>query len=205
AGEGVPADWSCSRPSALPRLRGAGCRSHRERVRPCPLPRLRGEGCRVALVARPAVLPPPPAGRGGGRIGSASGRAPSPACGEGGGRMGSASGRAPSPARGGGLGWRQAAPGTRQPCPTPPPPPAAGRGGGGGRGSGRAPRAAPRGGGGGGGGAASRPRRLASMTDPLPTIRLRNAWRSSHPWIFQRLVEKPAQRVKPGSIVDIVG
>ena len=43
------------------------------------------------------------------------------------------------------------------------------------------------------------------MTDPLPTIRLRNAWRSSHPWIFQRLVEKPAQRVKPGSIVDIVG
>ncbi|TWG92833.1 23S rRNA (cytosine1962-C5)-methyltransferase [Luteimonas sp. J16] len=43
------------------------------------------------------------------------------------------------------------------------------------------------------------------MTDPIPTIRLRNAWRSSHPWIFQRLVEKPAQRVKPGSIVDVVG
>ncbi|TWT19378.1 class I SAM-dependent rRNA methyltransferase [Luteimonas marina] len=43
------------------------------------------------------------------------------------------------------------------------------------------------------------------MTDPLPTVRLRNAWRSSHPWIFQKLVEKPAQRPKPGSIVDIVG
>src|SRR5690606_40371644 len=60
-------------------------------------------------------------------------------------------------------------------------------------------------GGGGGGGGSSRPRKRASMADPLPTIRLRNAWRSSHPWSFQRLVEKPAQRVKPGSIVDIVG
>ncbi len=38
-----------------------------------------------------------------------------------------------------------------------------------------------------------------------PVIRLKNAWRSSHPWIFQRLVEKPAQRPKPGSIVDVVG
>ena len=43
------------------------------------------------------------------------------------------------------------------------------------------------------------------MTDVLPTVRLKNAWRSSHPWIFQKLVEKPAQRPKPGSIVDIVG
>lgn len=43
------------------------------------------------------------------------------------------------------------------------------------------------------------------MTEPLPTIRLKNAWRSSHPWIFQRLVEKPAPRPKPGSIVDVVG
>lgn len=40
---------------------------------------------------------------------------------------------------------------------------------------------------------------------PVPTIRLKNAWRSSHPWIFQRLVEKPAQRIRPGSIVDVVG
>ncbi|WP_407353456.1 class I SAM-dependent rRNA methyltransferase [Luteimonas sp. R10] len=42
-------------------------------------------------------------------------------------------------------------------------------------------------------------------SQPLPTVRLKNAWRSSHPWIFQRLVEKPAQRPKPGSIVDVVG
>lgn len=39
----------------------------------------------------------------------------------------------------------------------------------------------------------------------LPTVRLRNAWRSSHPWIFQKLVEKPVQRPKPGSLVDVVG
>lgn len=43
------------------------------------------------------------------------------------------------------------------------------------------------------------------MNEPLPTVRLKNAWRSSHPWIFQKLVEKPAQRPKPGSIVDVVG
>lgn len=49
-------------------------------------------------------------------------------------------------------------------------------------------------------------RRIPGMTSqPLPTVRLKNAWRSSHPWIFQRLVEKPAQRPKPGSIVDVVG
>ncbi|KRG72143.1 oxidoreductase [Pseudoxanthomonas dokdonensis] len=38
----------------------------------------------------------------------------------------------------------------------------------------------------------------------VPTVRLKNAWRSSHPWIFQKLVEKPAQKPKPGSIVDVV-
>ncbi|MGI8560671.1 MAG: class I SAM-dependent rRNA methyltransferase [Luteimonas sp.] len=43
------------------------------------------------------------------------------------------------------------------------------------------------------------------MNDALPTVRLKNAWRSSHPWIFQRLVEKPVQRPKPGSLVDVVG
>src|SRR3546814_4983961 len=45
----------------------------------------------------------------------------------------------------------------------------------------------------------------APMNDPIPTIRLRNAWRGSHPWIFQKLVDKPAQRPKPGSVVDVVG
>ncbi|MHC9083814.1 class I SAM-dependent rRNA methyltransferase [Luteimonas sp. RIT-PG2_3] len=45
------------------------------------------------------------------------------------------------------------------------------------------------------------------MNNPAdtPLVRLKNAWRSSHPWIFQRLVEKPVQRPKPGSIVDVVG
>lgn len=41
--------------------------------------------------------------------------------------------------------------------------------------------------------------------EPLPTVHLRNAWRSTHPWIFQKLVDKPAQKPKPGSIVDVVG
>jgi 23S rRNA (cytosine1962-C5)-methyltransferase len=39
----------------------------------------------------------------------------------------------------------------------------------------------------------------------LPVVRLKNAWKSTHPWIFQKLVDKPAQRPKPGSIVDVVG
>ena len=43
------------------------------------------------------------------------------------------------------------------------------------------------------------------MSEPLPVVRLKNAWNSTHPWIFQRLVEKPAQRPKPGSIVDVEG
>ncbi|TDK23746.1 class I SAM-dependent rRNA methyltransferase [Luteimonas aestuarii] len=43
------------------------------------------------------------------------------------------------------------------------------------------------------------------MTEPLPIVRLKNAWRSNHPWIFQKLVEKPTPRPKPGTIVDIVG
>ena len=43
------------------------------------------------------------------------------------------------------------------------------------------------------------------MNTSNPTVRLKNAWRSSHPWIFQRLVEKPEQRPKPGSIVDVIG
>ena len=46
---------------------------------------------------------------------------------------------------------------------------------------------------------------MRPMSDPIPTVRLKNAWHSTHPWIFQRLVEKPAQRPKPGSIVDVAG
>src|SRR5437588_981970 len=38
----------------------------------------------------------------------------------------------------------------------------------------------------------------------LPTVRLKIARRSSHPWIFQKMVEKPATRLPPGSVVDVV-
>ncbi len=43
------------------------------------------------------------------------------------------------------------------------------------------------------------------MNNAIPTVRLKNAWKSTHPWIFQRLVEKPEQRPKPGTIVNVVG
>lgn len=46
---------------------------------------------------------------------------------------------------------------------------------------------------------------MRSMSETLPTLRLRSPWTSTHPWIFQKLVDKPAQRPKPGSIVDVVG
>jgi 23S rRNA (cytosine1962-C5)-methyltransferase len=39
--------------------------------------------------------------------------------------------------------------------------------------------------------------------EPLPTIKLKIERRSSHPWIFQKMVQKPDQRVPPGSVVDI--
>src|SRR5437588_10465402 len=39
---------------------------------------------------------------------------------------------------------------------------------------------------------------------PLPQVRLKIARRSSHPWIFQKMVEKPATRLSAGSVVDIV-
>jgi 23S rRNA (cytosine1962-C5)-methyltransferase len=39
----------------------------------------------------------------------------------------------------------------------------------------------------------------------MPTVHLKNAWKSTHPWIFQRLVEKPATRPKSGQIVNVVG
>ena len=42
------------------------------------------------------------------------------------------------------------------------------------------------------------------MTTPLPAVHLKNAWRSSHPWIFQKLVAKPEPKPKPGSVVDVI-
>jgi 23S rRNA (cytosine1962-C5)-methyltransferase len=38
----------------------------------------------------------------------------------------------------------------------------------------------------------------------LPTVRLKIARRSSHPWIFQKMVERPATRLAPGSVVDVL-
>jgi 23S rRNA (cytosine1962-C5)-methyltransferase len=38
----------------------------------------------------------------------------------------------------------------------------------------------------------------------LPQVRLKIARRSSHPWIFQKMVEKPANRLPSGSVVDIL-
>ena len=40
--------------------------------------------------------------------------------------------------------------------------------------------------------------------DALPVIHLKTERRSTHPWIFQKMVEKPAVRPKPGSVVDII-
>ena len=41
-------------------------------------------------------------------------------------------------------------------------------------------------------------------TTELPIIHLKIERRSNHPWIFQKMVEKPVAKPKPGSIVDIV-
>jgi 23S rRNA (cytosine1962-C5)-methyltransferase len=38
----------------------------------------------------------------------------------------------------------------------------------------------------------------------MAEVRLKIVRRSSHPWIFQKMVEKPATRLPPGSVVDIV-
>jgi 23S rRNA (cytosine1962-C5)-methyltransferase len=38
----------------------------------------------------------------------------------------------------------------------------------------------------------------------LPQVRLKIARRSAHPWIFQKMVEKPAAKLAGGSIVDIL-
>src|SRR6516162_6916768 len=38
----------------------------------------------------------------------------------------------------------------------------------------------------------------------LPVVRLKIVRRSSHPWIFQKMVEKPATRLPGGSVVDVV-
>jgi 23S rRNA (cytosine1962-C5)-methyltransferase len=42
------------------------------------------------------------------------------------------------------------------------------------------------------------------MPTELPQVRLKIERRSNHPWIFQKMIEKPAARIPPGSVVDIL-
>ncbi|MCS7046207.1 MAG: class I SAM-dependent methyltransferase, partial [Gemmataceae bacterium] len=42
------------------------------------------------------------------------------------------------------------------------------------------------------------------MTESLPRVRLKIERRSNHPWIFQKMVEKPTPKPAPGSVVDIL-
>src|ERR1700746_3302190 len=45
---------------------------------------------------------------------------------------------------------------------------------------------------------------LPATSVPLPQVRLKIVRRSAHPWIFQKMVEKPATRLPGGSVVDIL-
>ncbi|MBX9624504.1 MAG: RlmI/RlmK family 23S rRNA methyltransferase, partial [Gemmataceae bacterium] len=37
----------------------------------------------------------------------------------------------------------------------------------------------------------------------LPVVSLKIERRSSHPWVFQKMVDRPAARIPPGSVVDV--
>jgi len=45
---------------------------------------------------------------------------------------------------------------------------------------------------------------LASVPSSLPQVRLKIARRSSHPWVFQKMVDKPATRLPGGTVVDVL-
>ena len=45
---------------------------------------------------------------------------------------------------------------------------------------------------------------MNSPQNPNPLVRLKIERRSNHPWIFQKMVEKPDPKPKPGTVVDIV-
>lgn len=45
---------------------------------------------------------------------------------------------------------------------------------------------------------------MEASGEALPQIRLKIQRRSSHPWIFQKMVEKPAGRIPPGSVVNVI-
>ena len=38
----------------------------------------------------------------------------------------------------------------------------------------------------------------------LPQVRLKIARRSWHPWVFRKMVERPATRLPAGSVVDVL-
>ncbi len=43
------------------------------------------------------------------------------------------------------------------------------------------------------------------MTDTLlPQVRLKIVRRSAHPWVFQKMVDKPPTRIPPGSVVEVL-
>ncbi len=44
----------------------------------------------------------------------------------------------------------------------------------------------------------------APAVSTLPQVRLKIARRSSHPWVFQKMVEKPSGRLPPGAVVDVI-
>lgn len=43
-----------------------------------------------------------------------------------------------------------------------------------------------------------------AATQALPTVRLKIERNSSHPWVFQKMVERPGGKIANGSVVDIV-
>ena len=45
---------------------------------------------------------------------------------------------------------------------------------------------------------------MRMTTHALPVVRLKIERKSNHPWIFQKMVEKPVEKPRPGTIVDIV-
>ncbi|KAA0233031.1 MAG: FAD-dependent oxidoreductase, partial [Armatimonadetes bacterium] len=41
------------------------------------------------------------------------------------------------------------------------------------------------------------------VPEAVPLVRLKTERRSNHPWIFQKMVEKPDPKPRPGTVVDI--
>src|SRR5438309_604183 len=44
---------------------------------------------------------------------------------------------------------------------------------------------------------------MADLDAAAPTVRLKIERRSAHPWVFQKMVEKPATRLPPGTVVEV--